>query len=191
MGPRGYVPHADKVFQRISHLIAMAKKHLLAAQSRQKAYADTKRQDVTFIVGDQVLLSTENLRLQGSRKLLPRFVGPFTVTKVVGKHAYQLELPPHMRIHSVMHVSLLKPYKAGDRSQPPPKAMMVDEDEEFEVDSILLHRNAGKKDLEFLVRWRGYDASFDTWEPQRNLAHAGDMLMEYWRNQGATPVRPK
>ena len=136
-----------------------------------------------------MLLSTANLRLQGSRKLLPRFVGPFSITKVVGKHAYQLELPTHMRIHSVMHVSLLKPYKAG-QSQPPPKAMMVDGDEEFEVDSILLHRNAGRRNLEFLIRWKGYDASFDTWEPQSNLAHAGDVLMEYWRTRGAKPVSP-
>ena len=190
MGQCGRAPHADKVFQRISHLIALAKKHLLAAQNRQKAYADTKRHDVTFAVGDQVLLSTANLRLQGSRKLLPRFVGPFSIIKVVGKHAYQLELPTHMRIHSVMHVSLLKPYKAGNHAQPPPKAMMVDGDEEFEVDSILLHRNAGRRNLEFLIRWKGYDASFDTWEPQSNLAHAGDVLMEYWRTQGAKPVRP-
>ena len=91
-----------------------------------------------------------------------------------------------------MRVSLLKPYKAGDNPQPPPKAMMVDGDEEFEVDSILLHRNAGRRNVEFLIRWKGYDASFDTWEPQSNcnLAHAGDVLMEYWRTQGAKPVHP-
>ena len=77
----------------MSQLFAMAKKHLLAAQCRQKAYADTKRRDVTFVEGDWVLLSTENLRLQGSRKLLPRFVGPFLITKVVGKHAYRLHSP--------------------------------------------------------------------------------------------------
>ena len=95
-----------------------------------------------------VLLSTKSLRLQGSKKLLPRFVGPFTVTAVVGKHAYRLALPPHTRIHSEMHVSLLKPFRASDRSQPPPTIMMIDEHEDFEVDSILLHRNSGKKSLE-------------------------------------------
>ena len=133
-------------------------------------------------------LSSENLRLQGSTKLLPRFVGPFQNTKVVGKLVYRLEIPLHMCIYPVLHVSLLKPHRAGDRSQPTPKAMMVNEEEEFKVDSILLHRAAGKKSLQFLVRWKGYDASFDTWEPQSNLAHAGDTLAEYWRTHGAKPV---
>ena len=171
--------------------LLLLRKHLLAAQRRQKAYADTKCRDVIFVEGDQVLLSTENLWAQGNRKLLPRFVGIFTITKIVGKHAYRLEMPPHIRIHSVMHVSLRKAYQAGTCSQPPPRAMMVDEDEEFEFESILLHRAAGKKSLQTLVRWKGYDASFDTWEAQSNLAHAGDTLAEYWRTQGAKPVCPR
>ena len=106
-----------------------------------------------------VLLSTQNLRLQGSRKLLPRFIGPFAIKALVGKHAYRLDLPPHMHIHDVMHVSLLKPFKPSERSQPLPAALMVDADEEFEVETILLHRPAGRSQLEFLVRWRGYDAT--------------------------------
>ena len=186
--PKGYVPHASKVFQRMSHLTNTAKRHLLAAQSRQKAYADSKRADVTYKVGAMVLLSTQNLRLQGSRKLLPRFIGPFAITALVGKHAYRLDLPPHMHIHKVMHVSLLKPFKTSDRSQPLPSAMMVDADEEFEVESILLHRPTGRSQLEFLVRWKGYDVAFDTWEPQSNLTHAGDALSEYWRSNAALPT---
>ena len=85
MGQRGRAPHADKAFylQRISHLIALAKKHLLAAQSCQKAYADTKRHDVTFAVGDQVLLSTANLRLQGSRNCCPALLAPSVSRKLL------------------------------------------------------------------------------------------------------------
>ena len=46
------------------------------AQSKQKLYADSKRRDFTFTVGDKVLLSTQNLRLKANpaanaRKLMP------------------------------------------------------------------------------------------------------------------------
>ena len=59
VGSRDHAPHADKVFRRMSQLFAMARKHLLAAQCRQKAFADPKRHDVTFVEGDWVLLSKQ------------------------------------------------------------------------------------------------------------------------------------
>ena len=50
---------------------------ILRAQAYQKHYADKKRQDVQFEVGDKVYLSAKHIRLTGSRNLLPRFLGPF------------------------------------------------------------------------------------------------------------------
>eukprot|EP00955_Chlamydomonas_euryale_P027654 291814-Chlamydomonas_euryale.AAC.1 len=81
-----------------------------------KAYYDVHRRQVTFHVGDKILLSTENLELRPpgvdrAKKLLPKFVGPFTVTAVVGKGAYRLDLPRTLsRLHNVFNVCLLKPY---------------------------------------------------------------------------------
>ncbi len=79
----------------MSSIMQEAKKHLLAAQNRQKSYADTKRREISFDVGTQVLLNTSNIKLKmpGARKLLPRWIGPFKVLKKVGKVAYKLELP--------------------------------------------------------------------------------------------------
>ena len=57
---------------------------LLRAQASQKRYADARRRDVNFNVGDLVLLATKNLRLQGPRKLQDRFVGPFKVLQRIG-----------------------------------------------------------------------------------------------------------
>ena len=57
---------------------------LLRAQALQKRYADARRSDVNFNVGDLVLLATKNLRLQGPRKLQDRFVGPFKVLQRIG-----------------------------------------------------------------------------------------------------------
>jgi hypothetical protein len=46
-----------------------------------------------FEKGDLVGLSTKNLRLKGSKKLAPRFIGPFRVLQAIGKQAYRLSLP--------------------------------------------------------------------------------------------------
>jgi hypothetical protein len=50
---------------------------------------------VTIAVGDLVLLSTKNIKVQhgGSDKLFPRFLGPFRVIHEVNPVAFRLELP--------------------------------------------------------------------------------------------------
>jgi hypothetical protein len=66
----------------------------LAAQSRQKSYADVRRRVLEFAVGDQVLLRvspTKGVVWFGvSGKLSPRYIGPFTILARMGSLAYCL-----------------------------------------------------------------------------------------------------
>ncbi len=95
---------------RLSQDLRQAKKNLEIAQQRQAKYADEKRREIVFQVGDQVMLSTEHLKLKvpgQTPKLLSKFIGPFKITKVISNTAYELDLPHSMRIHpSFMSVSL-------------------------------------------------------------------------------------
>ena len=43
-------------------------------------------------------------------KLASRYCGPFDILARVGLVAYQLALPPNLRIHNVFHISILKKY---------------------------------------------------------------------------------
>jgi hypothetical protein len=75
----------------------MVRESMKVAQTRQKSYAD-KRRDLSFEVGDFVYLTVSPMR--GTRKfmvkgkLAPRYVGPFKIVDSRGEVAYQLELPP-------------------------------------------------------------------------------------------------
>ena len=100
-----------------------------------------------FQVGDEVLLSTKTLPVVvaagGSSKLGPLYCGPFVVLE---KHrtAYKLDLSPHMKAHSVFHISQLKLYRRprnAARTYEKLGPVIVGEGtEEFEVDEIINHR---------------------------------------------------
>ncbi len=85
------VPSAEHFTKTFSTSIGEAKKALLAAQSRQRALKS--RRHVEYAVGDDVWLSSKNIAVQGpgTRKLMPRWLGPFKVIKQCGPVAYQLE----------------------------------------------------------------------------------------------------
>ncbi len=180
---RCHVPAAKDLVQSMSSIMQEAKKHLLAAQNRQKSYADRKRREISFDVGTQVLLSTSNIKLKmpGARKLLPRWIGPFKVLKRVGKVAYRLELPTTLKIHNVFHVSLLKSYRTSGKVQPPPPPILEDDELSFDVERVLAHEVRGSRTRPqkfYLIKWLGYGLEHNSWEPEKNLS--SEVLKEYW-----------
>ncbi|RVW29004.1 Retrovirus-related Pol polyprotein from transposon 17.6 [Vitis vinifera] len=95
--------------------VSLIKERLKAAQSRQKSYADNRKRDLEFEVGDHVFLKVypmkSIMRFGRKWKLSPRFVGPFEVLERVDTLAYKVALPPSLsKIHNVFHVSTLRKY---------------------------------------------------------------------------------
>jgi hypothetical protein len=93
--------------------VQMVRESLKVAQSRQKSYADKRRRELSFEVGDFVYLKVSPMRgahrFKVKGKLAPRYVEPFKIVDRRGEVAYQLELPPQLSdVHDVFHVSQLK-----------------------------------------------------------------------------------
>ena len=64
---------------------------------------------------------------------------------------------------------------------------LVDGEEEWEVDSILDSRFS-RRQLQYLVHWKGFDSSEDTWEPAGNVANAPDHVKDFHLRY---PSKPK
>jgi hypothetical protein len=91
----------------------MVRENLCVMQSRQKSYADYRRRELSFKVGEFVYLKVSPMRdlccFKVRGKLAPRFIGPFKILEKIDEVAYQLELPPQLSdVHDVFHVSQLK-----------------------------------------------------------------------------------
>jgi hypothetical protein len=101
------------ILREAEEQVQLVRDRLKAAQSRQKSYADPKRRDVTFNVGDFVYLRVTPLkgmqRFHVKGKLAPRYIGPFKILARRGEVSYQLELPSELsEFHDVFHVSQLR-----------------------------------------------------------------------------------
>ncbi|XP_050877958.1 uncharacterized protein LOC127081786 [Lathyrus oleraceus] len=107
------------------------------AQDRQKSYADHRRRPLEFDEGDQVFLKvTPRLRLKGpfkSRRLNPRYIGPYQIIERIGEVAYGLALPPSLpKMHDVFHVSRLRKFIPDSLQPILPDSIEVEADLTFE-----------------------------------------------------------
>lgn len=190
-GPAKF-PVVDAMVTRMDGIVQKAKQRLEAARQRAKHYADKHRADVVLTEGQEVMLSTKYIQLKvpGVNKLLPKYVGPFKVAKVLSDVSYKLELPACMRCHPVFHLSLLKPYHKDSRHQPAPPPFEFDEEEGlwYEIDGCLNHRTLrrGRKSvLQYLVSFKGHDASHNQWCDADGVTQLAKN--EYHSRTGTTP----
>ena len=98
-----------------SEKVGLIRKRLLTAQSRQKSYADRRRQPLEFEVGDHVFLKVIPkrgvVRFGKRGKLASRYIRSVKILEMVGTVAYRLALPTILSgVHEVFHVSMLRTY---------------------------------------------------------------------------------
>ena len=183
---------AATMIEELYTALNQAKDNIDKAQQSQKKYADQHRRDFEqFQIGDQVLLSTDNLRTPGrAPKLVAKRIGPFTITKVLSKLNYELDLPSTLKgIHNRFHVQQLTRYHQTDSfpsrptviSRPPAVVVANGKEEVYEVEQVLKHRGIGRR-LQYLIKWKGYPEHESTWEPVSAFIDHRDEIDKYHEN---------
>ena len=90
VGDKGII--GPEIVQETTLKIKSIQEKMRTAQSRQKSYADRRRRPLEFDEGDHVFLKvTPKLGLRGAfrtKKLCPRYIGPFQILKRIGPAAY-------------------------------------------------------------------------------------------------------
>ena len=122
------------------------------------------------------------MKRRRSEKLTKHFIGPYKVKGIILSNTIELELPKSIKIHPVVNVSRVRLYKLQVEGQKkiPPKPVIIEGEEEFEVEKILNKRMIREKE-KFLVRWKGYMAEEDTWKSRENLENAKELVEEFER----------
>ncbi|SGY55487.1 BQ5605_C139g13418 [Microbotryum silenes-dioicae] len=175
--------------------VAEAKDNLAIAKIRQAEQSNRRRKvDPVFAVGDKVLVDSRDrcLRYKAdgearSTKFFPRFDGPYEVLAARPETSnYKLKLNPGDKMHNVFHVSKLRRWVANNgeafpgRHAAEPAAIIVQGNEEWEVERIVDEKGKGKR-KKFLVKWKGWADSNNTWEPRSHLEETA--ALDRWENE--------
>ena len=182
------VPATEECLRALEQARSKAQELLTRIQSRKDSRVKTEMKE-----GDRVWLEAKNLTIAGNKKLSPKRYGPFTIAKKISPVAFKLDLPPTMKIHDVFHIDLLLPYKETEAygkllTRPPP--VIDNGEEEYEVESILKSRLYGsRRQLQYLVHWRGYPHSDDSWVSHKDVTNAPDLVMKFHKSNPAAAGR--
>ncbi|KAF5468849.1 hypothetical protein F2P56_012962 [Juglans regia] len=133
----------DHQLRSREEILSLLRENLRKAQERMKLYADRKRFERVFQVGDWVI-------------------------QKIGTVAYKLNLPPSSKIHPVFHVSSLK-QNLGDQISPLPTLPPVDAEGSVQPEpELILDRRMNKlgnhASTEVLVKWYGASLEDSSWE---------------------------
>ncbi|XP_059068178.1 uncharacterized protein LOC131858748 [Cryptomeria japonica] len=178
-------PSSQRFVVAKSRHLEIFEEQLADCSESAEIYADQRRVERSFEVGDMVYLRLQpyrqsNPKKSGAEKLKPRFYRPFQVIRKVGVVAYELELPSSSKVHNVFHVSRLKKalgHNVIASSQLPPL------DEEGQLILILeeiidsRERSLRRRTIkEYLVRWKNLPLEDATWENKEILREESAFL---------------
>jgi len=159
--------------------VKLIKANLKVASDRQKSYADLKRKEIEYAVGDKVFLKVSPwkkvLRFGRKGKLSPRFIGPYEVIERVGPVAYRLALPPELdKIHNVFHMSMLRRYCSDPSHVISREEIEIQPDLTYEEEPIrILAREVKElrnKQIPLVkVLWRHHNTEEATWESEETM----------------------
>ncbi|XP_075492509.1 uncharacterized protein LOC142530563 [Primulina tabacum] len=82
------------IVQQTTDSVVKIRDRMKTLQSRQKSYADKRRRDLEFDIGDHDIVKIapmkQVMRFGKKVKLSPRFIGPFEILEKVGALAYKI-----------------------------------------------------------------------------------------------------
>ncbi|KAA0050061.1 Transposon Ty3-I Gag-Pol polyprotein [Cucumis melo var. makuwa] len=160
----------DEQLRERDIILVALREHLILAQQQMKQYADHKRRNVEYQVGDLVFLKIRpyrqlTLRRKRNEKLSPKYFGPYKILERIGTVAYKLDLPANTALHPVFHVSQSKKL-VGDHAGVHSTIQYINENTEWQeqLEDILEYQKNKAGGWEVLICWKGLPRHEASWE---------------------------
>jgi hypothetical protein len=183
-------PLLEQLFHNRLEAQNKAKASLALSAERMKWYYDQKRQEPPFKVGDFVLLKGKDLKIRAANtKLSAKNYGPYKILKQLGPSTFKLDLPVKTQQHPVFHASKFIWYHhntIGKRRPTNLPPLQIEGHDKFEVEAILDSKVYYHK-VQYLVKWKGYNHSHDSWEPISHVSNSKALVKKFHTDHPDAP----
>ena len=176
---------AKRFVEKMKEIQEKAKAVLGKEQEEIKKYANRKQVKVNnYRVGDLVMLSTKDLKYQMVRgkteKLIERFIGLYTIKKIVSLNTVELELPNTINLYSVINVSRIQKYIGQVEGQKKKQLapVIIKGEKEWKIERILNKQWIRGKN-KYLVYQKRFIVELDTWKERENLKNTKEVIKEF------------
>ncbi|WMV08506.1 hypothetical protein MTR67_001891 [Solanum verrucosum] len=125
------------------------------------------------------------MRFGKKGKLSPRYIGPYQISKRIGKVAYELELPQELAaVHPMFHISMLKKCMGDPSLIIPTENIGIKDSLSYEEIPIqILDRQVRKLRTKEVasakVIWRNQYVEEATWEAEEDMKKRYPHIFEY------------
>ncbi|GBG63035.1 hypothetical protein CBR_g34734 [Chara braunii] len=177
--------------RKYRELLTQARANMQKAQVRMQQQANRRRVPCPIRAGDLVWVSAEECALEQdvSRKLLPKWFGPWSVTAAAGDEpdgpSFVINIPEHLTVYPVFHASKLATYTPtksddfpGRRSQDPPSM-----DGHQEVDRVITDRKYGSKPRQYKVTFKACDRDDTRWISGADLKASAPLIYAHYEKR--------
>jgi hypothetical protein len=177
--PLNWIEPGDKVIFRPNLVeaevaVCRIQDNLKAAKPCQEAYANKRHRPFELKVGDHVYLRISPMkgmkRFGVKGKLVPRYIGIFTILEKCLTVTYKLDLPPSLAgVHDIFHVSQLKKCLKAPMDDVLPEVTPLEADLSYPEHPIKVldqkdHVMRHKAIKFFKIQWSNHSEEEATWE---------------------------
>ncbi|KAH7492800.1 hypothetical protein FOMA001_g2149 [Fusarium oxysporum f. sp. matthiolae] len=186
--PKNVNPAAIIASDKLKEIHDELKTELEFVRKRMQRHYDPKRlKGPTFKEGDMVYLSTKNIKTdRPSHKLDYKYLGPVKIKRKTGEDRYELDLPPNIRCHPIYHISMLESAADTIHVKTGNEPRQITGPEVYEAEAIRKMEKINGQKM-YLIKWKNYPESENTWEPTKHLANAQRLLKNFHQKPRTDP----
>ena len=82
-------------------------------ESRSKSYNKTKRQSISYQIGDYVMIDVHRQQIGNVKKFRPSWIGPFEIVKIIDDKQFHVSEVGNEKNVQKVNIRFIKPYKSS------------------------------------------------------------------------------